>query len=534
MDVRLPDGTVLKNVPDGTTKEQIANKLRSSGRTVPDSWMSKAASQPDVAERGAMTPEQRKQADVESMAKFGRGVVEEGKEIVGGIAKIPGAVSQAVKDPSGTASSLLSKAAGVAGTVGSAIAHPQQTAEAGIKAIREFDVGSAGRLAADVAVGGVAGKALGEAGQIAKGVVSGARGGAEAAAEAARVKELDRVLPEEARRHKVAAAEFGLPPSDDMMTQIGSDLESTVRTGARQKLHGIAAERKAVTDPKWEAYRKRAAALEEQGYYFVVDKAGKDLIEDLNIMEVGGPGLETIYTDAEKAAAGKLRKALSGLDKGDERVMPVTLDVVDKELRNLRALQFDNAQEGYSKVVHDRYRNLYDRVNTALEQWVGKENYPRAHYAAASKEYDKWGSKLGRALTGEQDMDYLGKEGVPPQEFQGKVARKLFSTSETVKEGIGLLGYNQMREYAGRFVSNNLRYKKAASAMKWLEDNQWVKQFPDMDEATAGYVRSLATREADAATLDRWKTYAKRAGLIGAASAAAGVGVYGASRIAGH
>jgi hypothetical protein len=49
MDVRLPDGTVIKNVPDGTTKAQLVEKLRNNGMEVPAEWgapQSAAAPQP--------------------------------------------------------------------------------------------------------------------------------------------------------------------------------------------------------------------------------------------------------------------------------------------------------------------------------------------------------------------------------------------------------------------------------------------------------------------------------------------------------
>jgi hypothetical protein len=39
MDVRLPDGTVIKGVPDGTTKAQLAEKLKANGMNVPADWM---------------------------------------------------------------------------------------------------------------------------------------------------------------------------------------------------------------------------------------------------------------------------------------------------------------------------------------------------------------------------------------------------------------------------------------------------------------------------------------------------------------
>lgn len=40
MDVRLPDGTVIRGVPEGTTKAQLAEKLQRNGYTVPSEWMS--------------------------------------------------------------------------------------------------------------------------------------------------------------------------------------------------------------------------------------------------------------------------------------------------------------------------------------------------------------------------------------------------------------------------------------------------------------------------------------------------------------
>src|SRR6267378_986954 len=40
MDVQLPDGTVIKGIPEGTTKAQLAEKLKANGRDVPKEWTS--------------------------------------------------------------------------------------------------------------------------------------------------------------------------------------------------------------------------------------------------------------------------------------------------------------------------------------------------------------------------------------------------------------------------------------------------------------------------------------------------------------
>lgn len=42
MDVRLPDGTVIQGVPDGTTKADLAAKLKSNGMAVPAEWLAAA------------------------------------------------------------------------------------------------------------------------------------------------------------------------------------------------------------------------------------------------------------------------------------------------------------------------------------------------------------------------------------------------------------------------------------------------------------------------------------------------------------
>lgn len=39
MDVRMPDGSIIKNVPDGTSKADLVTKLRSNGMAVPAEWL---------------------------------------------------------------------------------------------------------------------------------------------------------------------------------------------------------------------------------------------------------------------------------------------------------------------------------------------------------------------------------------------------------------------------------------------------------------------------------------------------------------
>lgn len=50
MDVRLPDGTVIQNVPEGTTKAQLVQKLKANGMSVPAEWMPAPAPAPSFGE----------------------------------------------------------------------------------------------------------------------------------------------------------------------------------------------------------------------------------------------------------------------------------------------------------------------------------------------------------------------------------------------------------------------------------------------------------------------------------------------------
>lgn len=67
MDVRLPDGTIIQNVPEGTTKADLVAKLQRNGMQVPTEWMQ---AQP--------APEQPKPAaePVSRMEKLGMGITD--------------------------------------------------------------------------------------------------------------------------------------------------------------------------------------------------------------------------------------------------------------------------------------------------------------------------------------------------------------------------------------------------------------------------------------------------------------------------
>lgn len=52
MNVRLPDGTIIQNVPDGTTKADLAAKLQNNGMAVPSEWLQSAPQAKPVHDAG--------------------------------------------------------------------------------------------------------------------------------------------------------------------------------------------------------------------------------------------------------------------------------------------------------------------------------------------------------------------------------------------------------------------------------------------------------------------------------------------------
>ena len=84
MDVTLPDGTLVQGIPDGTTKSQIASKMKAAGHAVPDEWLAPSAT------KAAQPFSAGETADVAASLATGAGA-----SILGGISKAGGYLKQA-------------------------------------------------------------------------------------------------------------------------------------------------------------------------------------------------------------------------------------------------------------------------------------------------------------------------------------------------------------------------------------------------------------------------------------------------------
>lgn len=133
MDVRLPDGTVIKNVPDGTTKADLVAKLQRNGMAVPSEWLGsnpspkQAEPQADPSEGGSTlqvynpfgknldTGLKLGQATTRTLAGIGSGI----DDLVSGAGQRVGLIDQAAIDEKKKLDAPLKKT--TAGTVGSVV-----------------------------------------------------------------------------------------------------------------------------------------------------------------------------------------------------------------------------------------------------------------------------------------------------------------------------------------------------------------------------------------------------------------------------
>lgn len=128
MDVRLPDGRIIRNVPEGTTKAQLVQKLQAGGIQVPAEWMQGGAS-PEGAARQleqdrktydptvGMSGGQRFLAGVgKAITDVGRGVRQYLPQAVGGMTNEQVAEARALDQP------LMNTGAGIAGNIAGNVA----------------------------------------------------------------------------------------------------------------------------------------------------------------------------------------------------------------------------------------------------------------------------------------------------------------------------------------------------------------------------------------------------------------------------
>lgn len=95
MDVRLPDGTIIQNVPDGTTKADLVAKLKANGMSVPAEWLAPAQDKSIAVKVG------------DALSDIPRQVGLTGRYLVKSAAAIPAMLTDAVTGPYNSIANLV-------------------------------------------------------------------------------------------------------------------------------------------------------------------------------------------------------------------------------------------------------------------------------------------------------------------------------------------------------------------------------------------------------------------------------------------
>jgi len=301
-----------------------------------------------------------------------------------------------------------------------------------------------------------------------------------------------------------ASEEVGLPKSD-----VTSDSPKGA-VGRDYRARMIAAFKRAVTtrakDPAWENYQGRYGQLEDQGKFFMESEPGIEFSKQLEYWEkVAVDDTSTPFTVQMKATAKRLRKALSGEVPRDasgklvegEKPRPVTMDVVDDELRNLRYLANKNEFVGHNAVAAEKAATLADRLEAAMKKFVGEEYYPRERWKQLSDDINKFQTTVGQRAIGREDIDYM-KKTKKPFKVDAADLTKDFESVENVRQIKTILGEQEASQLAARHVSNSLHGLDSAGVRRWIDKalaNGWLKEFPELRNMAENQASSLARAE---------------------------------------
>lgn len=113
MDVRLPDGTIVRNVPDGTTKAELTAKLQRNGMAVPAEWLAAGAPSAPKPEPETYDPTEGMSTTDKVLAGIGKGMTDIGQ----GVGQAFGLVSRDdVAQKRATDAALMNTGAGKTGS----------------------------------------------------------------------------------------------------------------------------------------------------------------------------------------------------------------------------------------------------------------------------------------------------------------------------------------------------------------------------------------------------------------------------------
>ena len=328
--------------------------------------------------------------------------------------------------------------------------------------------------------------------------------------------------PEIHQVHENAAQSAGLPKP---YTLAGDrpPAGNMARESAGPAHEAAITKQQAGTQP-WDAAKKHARTLEQRGEFLETSESGSELLDSLKKTIAGGidggspavpagkdvmaglggapaagaagtPGVVTA-DEVLRTTARDLYRGLSG-ETVDGVHHPVNFEVVYTNIRRLRDIQYSADEMGYGSVARRHARDLADKTVKALENYVGKEHVPIDAYNEASADINRWQSRLGQALTGREDLPYVGKENAPHLTKPSDLPRLI---TENIEHATQLLGPDNVEKIMEAHVSDELsNFNTSTEAKAWMNSpsNSWIKDVPDLKDKVLKYVAQMQKAEGD-------------------------------------
>lgn len=467
MKVQLPDGTTVDGVPEGTTKQQLAEKLRANGRDVPQEWLGTPV--PAPATPSAPQPPQGPQTFVEganvplggmmrgaldiagipgdaaTLAERGLRKLEPylpgksyaypgqtvrpspiGAEALKGYAEKSGllppepttgperAISRGTEFLTAGGASALKAGAGLA-------KEGFDAARAGINTLRGVEVPTAQRAASEgsreaLTAGAAAQEQLAGQRQQYADVMEKVRGELDKRLEASKVTPID-------------------------LNQQGDIVRGSF-TAAMQSAKDA---RKAATEPLFAQVYEIAKAKEATGARVNTAEIEKSL-KDMKKESEGIPDLESNVDKMLSAIRGRStaapqppgpRPAWAGPGYQAPQPQPAqslgkSFEQLELTRRYLNDIAYNGEIEGYSAIVRNRARDTAKSIDNAMQEFVPEFGQYKNTYRQLSEPLDSISTRLGKAIS---DTEGGIKGDVYSKIGSADLPGKLFAK----KEGIDLL-----------------------------------------------------------------------------------------------
>jgi hypothetical protein len=434
MDVRLPDGTVVKGIPDGTSRADLAQKLKSNGMNVPDEWLAPEPTPKVGVWKDIVAP------SISNLVDIGRGVV-------GGSISLPGELSKQAQSGANWANKMMggspqfwsgktvlpeyestmaaiprlgtdptpqTKGFEQMGAVAAPFPGAGMSKLPGIARKAGGVVGKAGS-----AVGGAAEK-VGQVVRDVRGVeVPGARTAAQSGARealSAGAQDLGRTAGAKAEAgRELEGVVADLAKELDATKVRPADLAtqgSTIRNAFSKVMESAKAKRTAAAEPLYDEAKTAAAAREASGARVDITSAAKP-IEDLMALSENIPSLQgklgTILSAIKGAKPAEGVAAPVGVGKITGRMKPpagptarpanLTYAELDLANRYIKDIAYSADVEGYGSVIRNAARDASKALDESIAKFVPEHRAAADAYRKLSEPMESLGTRFGRAMS---------------------------------------------------------------------------------------------------------------------------------------